>query len=165
MTLAVCTLFVAGCGGGGGVQCTGTLMDGGSPAVYSGDYEYGGYKVEFFPLDESGNLAAASSYTAEVDASGKFTVVDPLPDKGIPAGKYRVGVYLVDQVQDGDEMVETDDALGGKFGRETSPFTVDVSGAPITVDLAGAQPTGAPAPSDDDDDDDESPEEPAADEG
>ncbi len=139
----LCGTLAVGCGrDDGGVVAKGMLLDGGAPAVVP-DFKDGEscYELEFFPLDASGNLAVAQSYSVTVAQDGSFTVTDRTLKGGIPPGKYRVAVARIGMTRGGD----VEDLWQGKFGRQVSPFTCEVqAGKEITIELKGATPAGKP---------------------
>jgi hypothetical protein len=124
------------------VVASGKVLEGGS-AVAIPDYEEGEncLQVEFFPLDESGNLAAqAQSFSADVAEDGSFEVEGDMGE-GIPPGKYRVAVRRVGEESEGEDEEEDEGGSGSadpwaKFNKENSPFVVEVPGEDIVIDLS-----------------------------
>jgi hypothetical protein len=138
---ALTCVALAGCGSGEStVTVTGEVLDGGT-AVSIPDYEAGEncLEVEFFPLDEGGNLVSAASYPAVVEEDGSFEVDGPMGE-GIPAGKYRVAVRRVGGGEEEEEEEEEAAPTGqwAKFTKENSPFVFEVPGDEIVIDISQA---------------------------
>jgi hypothetical protein len=134
--VALACAALAGCGAGeSGVVVTGKVLEGGKPvAIPEYQPEYNCLEVEFFPLDEAGNLASAPSHRASVEENGSFKVEGPMGE-GIPAGKYRVAVRRLSDEEEGEEA-----AAGpwAKFDKENSPFVFEVPGGEIVIDISQA---------------------------
>ncbi len=96
--LAVIGLLAVGtgCGGIGGeklVVIRGKVVENGQPVKAGGVYEEGGMRIEvtFYPVDAAGNVdQARQSWSCSVQSDGTF-VMDGA-GKGIPAGRYKVGL-------------------------------------------------------------------------
>ena len=104
----------------------GRLLDKGQPLQIPQGLPPGdpGVRVTFYPMDEK---AGTEAQQAVVNPDGTFTV--PGNDrKGIPPGKYRIGVAL--------GAFGTPDKLKGAFGEKNSPIVRDVTGAEeIVIDV------------------------------
>lgn len=139
---ALVSVVLAGCGSGEStVVASGKVLEGGS-AVAIPEYEEGEncLEVEFFPLDDSGSLAAsAASFAAYVQEDGSFEMTGDMGE-GIPPGKYRVAVrQLGEGEEDEDDEDEGESRPAGpwaKFDKENSPFVFDVPGDEIVIDLS-----------------------------
>jgi hypothetical protein len=137
---ALACAALAGCGSGESlVVVSGEVVEGGTPVAIP-DFEEGEncFEVEFFPLDEAGNLVSAASYAAVVEEDGSFEVKGPMGE-GIPPGKYRVAVWRVGGEED-EEDEEEAAATGpwAKFNKENSPFEFEVPGDEIVIDISQA---------------------------
>jgi hypothetical protein len=141
----VCFLILSGCGGIGGeklVVIRGRVVENGQPIKAGGPY--GGaprVEVTFYPVDASGNLdSAKQSWSATVQADGTF-VVDGV-GKGIPAGRYKVG--LRGEPPSGQYDPRAPKAAGGdifegKFSLQKTPFTFEfTSNQEITLEIGQA---------------------------
>jgi hypothetical protein len=138
---ALVGLALTGCGGGGEtlVTVTGKVHEGGQPVAIKDFYEGRNcLQVEFFRLDDSGNLAPESfPYSQDVGEDGTFEIRGP-EGKGIPAGKYRVAVYRLSATEGMDEDTG-EDLFEGKYGKENSKFEFDVAAnQTVDIDLAAA---------------------------
>jgi len=113
----------------------------GQPAPYPGE-DQGGYQVQFFPLNASGELAGGAYYSGRVEEGGKFSVYGH-GGEDVPAGKYRVAV-LLHEAEEGDEEGGQEDLLGGKYGKENSTLEFEVKpGDNITVQIEGGAAAAA----------------------
>jgi hypothetical protein len=113
--------LTAGCGKSDGLLRTqGRLMQGGQPLVP----KEGGYiQVIFVPIMPEGQVPS-DHYVAVVDqATGTFVPAGK-NRKGMPPGKYRVAVELLQNKKD---------QFGGKFDTVRSPFVIDVD--PTTQEI------------------------------
>jgi hypothetical protein len=138
---ALVCMAVAGCGGGGEklVTVTGKVLQDGQPVKIE-NYVEGEecLSVNFFPLDEGGNRKAdASSFSQDVQEDGSFEMRGNM-GKGIPAGKYRVGVSRETEegVEDEEDLRRRGDDIWSKFGPENSPFVFDVPSGEIVIDIS-----------------------------
>ena len=110
----------------------GQLLVGGQPAILEDyDEEESYYQLDFFLLDEAGDLVQTGTETprADADEAGNF-VVPGREGKGIPPGKYRVAVAKM-----GEAGEDINDLWRGKFSREKTTITVDVTGDALTIDV------------------------------
>jgi hypothetical protein len=81
--------------------------------------------IYFAPVD-SPDSSHSDSYAAQYDPTdGTFEVVGK-DGKGLPLGKYRVGIQL---------MKKKEDLLGGQLTTSKSPLVFDVTGNDIVIDL------------------------------
>lgn len=136
---------VVGCGGLGGerlVVIRGRVVEKGQP-VSAGGPEEGGRRIEvtFYPVDAAGNLAQGKqSWSCTVQADGTF-VMDGA-GKGIPAGRYKIG--LRGQAASGQYDPRAPKAAGGdifegRFSLQKTPFVFDfTSNQEITIDIGQA---------------------------
>lgn len=134
---ALTCLAVAGCGTTEQLATvSGKVVEGGQPVAIE-DYEEGGscLEVEFFPVDEAGQVIPTKpSYGNFVQENGSF-VVEGLEGLGIPEGKYRVAVRRIGTTSYGPGQ----DVWEGKFEADRSPFSVDVPATgEVVIDLAQA---------------------------
>ena len=121
-TLAV---SVAGCGRGEKMLRTeGQLLKGGEPFIAE---EGQNIQITFVPITKDGK-PPKKTYYADVDQETGAFVPDGAQKKGMPPGKYRVVVAL---------MQKKVDLFDGKFDEQQSPFVVDVDDetAEIIIDL------------------------------
>ncbi|MGQ9576189.1 MAG: hypothetical protein ACUVUC_12805 [Thermoguttaceae bacterium] len=92
---------------------------------------YGGYlEVRFLKYDEKGKrVAGADTYSARADPTGAFELKGRF-QRGIPPGKYRIGVHLWDKYPEKDR-------LKGKFEDVDSPIVREVTGQEeIIIDIS-----------------------------
>jgi len=152
VSLSVACLWVfSGCGGIGGerlVVIRGRVVENGQPIKAGGPY--GGaprVEVTFYPIDEAGNLDnKRQTWSATVQADGTF-VVDGV-GKGIPAGRYKVG--LRGEPPSGQYDPRAPKAAGGdifegRFSLQNTPFVFEFnSSQELTLEIgqAGAQTGG-----------------------
>ena len=114
-------LVASGCGHGRFVA-KGRVIKGGEPYQPA---EGESLLISFAPVD-SPVSSNADSYAAHYDPTdGTFEVVGK-DGKGLPAGKYRVGIQL---------MKKKEDLLGGQLTAYKSPLVFDVTGKQVVIDL------------------------------
>ncbi len=131
--LGVCVLFVVvsipiGCGRGEGLLITkGQIVKSGEPLIPADGQTL---QVGFIPISPDGS-PAKNWYVAEVDPkTGTFSSTGPFK-KGLPPGKYRVAVELLQKKKD---------LFKEKFNGANGPFVVDVDTTlkPIVLDVETA---------------------------
>jgi hypothetical protein len=124
--LVLAAAAAAGCGNGDGLLRTrGQVVKGGENFVTP---EGQHLQIEFVPIPEDGK-PPKMYYWAEVDQeTGEFRPDGPMKT-GMPPGKYRVALVLMDK--------KKKDIFGGKFNTEHSPyiFEVDADTDELIVDL------------------------------
>lgn len=118
-------LALVGCGGDDiRLATTGRVVKGGAPfTVPADDF----VRVTFFPMAADGG-SPTTSYAGEYNnADGTFKAVGP-DLRGIPPGKYRVGIA---------HERKRKDLLKGAYDIEKSPFVFDIDAktAEIVIDL------------------------------
>jgi hypothetical protein len=114
-------LVASGCSGGL-TRAKGRVIKGGEPYHPP---EGGSLLIDFAPVD-SLDSSHSDSYAAQYDPTdGTFKVVGK-DGKGLPPGKYRVGIQL---------MKKKEDLLGGQLTTSKSPLLFDVAGDDIVIDL------------------------------
>jgi hypothetical protein len=121
-------LLCLGCGNSSHINARGRVVKGGQPYVLS---EGQGMRIFFVPLDTHGT-SHFDSFAAEYDPdSGSFEVKGK-DGRGLPAGKYRVDLQL---------MENKEDLLNGALLGKKSPFTVEVTGSGdnLVIDLDKAK--------------------------
>jgi hypothetical protein len=123
-TLALFTLAVVAVGcGGSGYTVKGRLEKNGTPITVS---DKGVVQLSFVP---ESSKEGGTPYPATVEKDGSFVINGRGTDTGIPAGKYRVNVAIVDPYPGNDK-------LGGKFNGPNSPLVKDITGSgSIVVDI------------------------------
>ena len=147
----LCLWMVTGCGGIGGeklVVIRGRVLENGQPIKAGGPY--GGapsVEVTFYPVDASGNLDSnRQTWSATVEADGTF-VVDGI-GKGIPAGRYKVGLRgepPSGQYDPRAQKAAGGDIFEGRFSLQNTPFIFEFnSSQEITLEIGqgGAQGGG-----------------------
>ncbi|MBI1249831.1 hypothetical protein GC197_18550 [bacterium] len=127
------------------IVITGQLMEDGKPAkvdIGGGNLppgeNVGRMLVTFYQvssedeplLDKDGESLGVPSYTADLEDSGRFTILGP-SGTGIPFGKYRVTITHIDP-----ETMK--DLLGGKFNERRSKLFYDITeeNNEIEIDLS-----------------------------
>jgi hypothetical protein len=89
--------------------------------------------VSFAPVDEKHNPAIGT-----IDARGRYSLKTSRTP-GLPAGKYRVGVYIHTMppgAQPGERLMSTPSAIPEKYENvETSGLTFDVQPGSNTIDI------------------------------
>jgi hypothetical protein len=125
LVAAISAALLAGCGGGSAkFNATGRVVKGGAPFTAPADDFV---KVVFYPYAEPGEQVRMS-YVCDYDnAAGTFKAVGP-DLKGIPPGKYRVGVT---------HERKKKDLFKGVYDLPNTKIVVDVdaSTAEIVIDL------------------------------
>jgi len=148
----LCLLLVglAGCGGMGErlVTIKGRLVEGGQPVRFEGqEYQVGVARVEvtFWPVDSAGKMVAGGqSWSTSVQPDGTF-VMDGA-GKGIPAGRYKVGLRHTGAQQQYDprdpSMKEHGgDLFQGRFTMDKTPFVFDLNtNQEVTLDIGQGNP-------------------------
>lgn len=125
LTVVIALAFaVAGCGGEKLLRTEGQLLKGGEPFIPE---EGQHIQITFVPIMKNGKQPT-KTYYADVDQETGIFVPDGPQKMGMPPGKYRVVVAL---------MQKKVDLLDGKFDEEQSPFIVDVDEdtSEIIIDL------------------------------
>ena len=107
-----------GCGGGP-TKPRGRLLMNGQPVTLS---DKGVLQVAFIPEPSTG-----TSYPALVKPDGTFEVPG-VDKKGIPPGKYKVSVRLIDPYP-------TTDKLGGKYAQDKTTIIKQIPGDDLTIDV------------------------------
>jgi hypothetical protein len=121
-------LALAGCGSGL-LKPSGRLLKDGKPFVPGPNQTV---QVVFFPVTE-GKSDEGGSYPAEVNReSGTFRVVGA-NGKGLPPGKYRISVRVLQKRKD---------VLSGSFGVDNSPFVQEINGSTKELVLDLGKPAG-----------------------
>ncbi len=158
--LCVCSLLgafvcatVAGCSSGQKegpvVLVTGKLTNNGVPLEVKKGPGGGGVEIVFSEFVEGKNRPSLDKvFSTSVDANGAFKFGGRF-GKGIPPGKYRVGVHQWEPVQrqPGEKMPKGasskgTDLLEGKFDNLTSPIVREVTEKARTIDIDIAKPEG-----------------------
>jgi len=117
-------LLPLGCGKSGFIKAKGRIVKGGQPYIAP---EGEGFRIFFVPA----NMPEGShfdSYAAECDPDNGSFQVRGKDGEGLPAGKYRIDLQL---------MQNKEDLLGGGLLGKKSPFTCEVPGVEddIVIDL------------------------------
>lgn len=117
-------LIALGCGSHEKLRTKGRLIKGGVDFVPDVD-QY--IQVTFMPVPADGGIAR-DYYYADVDQDTGIFVPAGKDRQGMPPGKYRVAVELMEQRKD---------LLRGKFNTENTPYVVDVDAETqeIVIDL------------------------------
>lgn len=114
-------LVASGCSGGR-IKAKGRVIKGGE-SYHPAEGE--SLLIYFAPVD-SPDSSHADSYAAQFDPTdGTFKVVGK-DGKGLPRGKYCVGIQL---------MKKKEDLLGGQLTTSKSPLVFDVTGNDVVIDL------------------------------
>ncbi len=118
------SLLALGCGDSSFIKAKGRITKGGLP-YHTGEGE--GLRIFLVPLDPPQG-SHYDSYAAEYDPDAGTFQVKGKDGKGLPPGKYRVGLQL---------MKDKEDLLGGSLLGKKSPFTCEVTsrGDDLVIDL------------------------------
>ncbi len=125
--LCITLLSFSGCGGSGDVTVSGTLGQNGQ--IYKP--EPSEQVMIVFGEEKDGKLTG-KSFTTRLAADGSYKIIGP-DNKGIPPGKYRVGIMSNPEVPVPGQKIE--EKFQGAFAPATSPIVVEVSSAKSTVPL------------------------------
>jgi hypothetical protein len=109
----VFALALGGCGRDGLLRTKGRLLKGGVALIPKQDEAI---QIIFVPILPGGS-PPGDHYVAQVDQTTATFMPVGKNLKGMPPGKYRVAVAL---------MQKKKDLLGGKFDTEKSPFVFDI---------------------------------------
>jgi hypothetical protein len=122
------SLLAVGCGGSGFVKARGHVIKDGNPYL-TGSGE--GMRIVFAPVELQSTTQYDSFAAAYNPSDGSFTVLGK-DGKGLPPGKYRVGIQL---------MKSKEDLLNGRLLGKHSPFLVEVTTGSndIVIDLNEAR--------------------------
>jgi hypothetical protein len=106
---------IAGCGNNDGLLRTRGFVVRGDEGFVTPEGQH--LQIQFVPIPKNGK-PPNMYYAAEVNQdTGEFRPVGPML-KGMPPGKYRVALELLDE--------KKKDVFDGKFDTEQSPFVFDV---------------------------------------
>ena len=116
--------LAAGCGGDGLLRTKGKLLKAGQPYIPQGGELI---EITFVPIPSDGKPAGDYYYAAVDQAAGTFRPAGK-NGRGMPPGKYRVAVELMNKKKD---------TLRGKFNPANTPFVFDVDDntSEIVIDL------------------------------
>ena len=123
--IVILTLCLAGGCGKTMLRPKGRVVKGGAPFLAKeGEF----VRVTFLPIFSAATKGPADAYAAEVDQETSEFIVSGKDGRGLPPGKYRVGIEL-------DK--HRSDLLKGKFGQDKSPFVfdIDTSTKELVLDL------------------------------
>lgn len=129
--IVLCLTFaiLAGCGTGL-YKVKGRIVKNGEPAMPGKGLHY---EVGLIPLDAAGN-SLQDVYPANRGKERNDFAVPGKTGKGIPPGKYRIGIRMTDAFGERDELL-------GAFGDDKSPIIRDIqSSEELVIDLA--KPSG-----------------------
>jgi len=108
-------LVTAGCGDNGMLRTQGRILKGGEAFIPE---EGQWLRIQFVPISEDRSKPPERIYVAEVDnETGTFRPWGPMKE-GMPAGRYRVAIELMNK--------KKKDLFEGKYDTGSSPFIFDV---------------------------------------
>jgi hypothetical protein len=124
----VIALLATGCGDSSRIKAKGIVKKGGQPYLLP---EGEGFRIFFVPLEASDGVHF-ESYAAMYDPHTGSFEVQGKDGKGLPPGKYRVDLQL---------MQSKEDLLGGKLLGKGSPLSLEVTGksSDLVIDLDAAK--------------------------
>ena len=123
----VMVLLALGCGDSSHLHARGRIVKGGQPYVMPDGQ---GMRIFFVPLD-SPKGEHFDSYAAEYDPDNGNFEVKGKDGRGLPAGRYRVDLQL---------MEKKEDLLNGGLLGKKSPFVCEVTGKDdLVIDLDQAK--------------------------
>jgi hypothetical protein len=130
------SLFAIGCSDGF-IKAKGRVLKNGEP-FRPGEGE--ALRIILAPFDPPAG-ATYDSYAAEFHPEDSSFIVKGKDGRGLPPGKYRVGVEL---------LKKKEDQFNGRFAGAKSPFTCEVTSAAseLVVDLDQGKGSAAPQQSD-----------------
>lgn len=104
----------------------GNIVKNGAPVMPDKGFHY---QVSFYPLDANG-APEQDAYPANQGSEPNSFTVPGKSGKGIPGGRYRIGIRMTDTLGEKDRLKEA-------FGRENSPIIRDIHSADeLVIDLA-----------------------------
>jgi hypothetical protein len=124
VALPFLSLLALGCDGSSSINAKGIILKGGQPyCTRQGE----GLRIIFMPLDPPTGTQYDSFAAAYDPADGTFQVLGK-DGKGLPPGKYRIGMQL---------MSKKEDLWAGQLMGKKSPFTCEVtpSADRVVIDL------------------------------